>query len=47
VGGHGARMVEEWTLYRLVVGKPERKKQLGRPKRRCVGNIKMDLVEIG
>jgi hypothetical protein len=34
-------------VYRLLVGKPEGKKPLGRPRCRCVGNIKMDLLEIG
>jgi hypothetical protein len=33
--------------YRKLVGKPEGKRQLGRPRRRWVGNIKMDLREIG
>jgi hypothetical protein len=34
-------------LYRLLVGKPEGKRPLGRPRRRWVDNIKMDLREIG
>jgi hypothetical protein len=34
-------------VYRLLVGKPEGKRQLGRPRYRWVDNIKMDLVEIG
>jgi hypothetical protein len=33
--------------YRVLVGKPQRKKQLGRPRRRWEDNIKMDLQEIG
>jgi hypothetical protein len=33
--------------YRILVGKPEGKGQLGRPRRRWVNNIKMDLREIG
>jgi hypothetical protein len=33
--------------YRLLVGKPERKKPLGRPRRRWVDNIRMDLGEVG
>jgi hypothetical protein len=33
--------------YRLLVGKPEGKRPLGRPRRRCINNIKMDLLEIG
>jgi hypothetical protein len=34
-------------IYRLLVGKPERKRPLGRPRRRWVYNIKMDLGEAG
>jgi hypothetical protein len=34
-------------LYRLLVGKPEGKRPLGRPRRRWIDNIKMDLLEIG
>jgi hypothetical protein len=33
--------------YRLLVGKPEGKRLLGRPRRRWLDNIKMDLLEIG
>jgi hypothetical protein len=33
--------------YRILVGKPEGKRALGRPKRRWVDNIKMDLTETG
>jgi hypothetical protein len=40
-------MGEKRNVYRLVVGKPEGKKSLGRPRRRWMDNIKMDLVEIG
>jgi hypothetical protein len=32
--------------YRLLVGKPEGKRPLGRPRRRLVDNIKMDLLEV-
>jgi hypothetical protein len=35
------------NAYGILVGKPERKRSLGRPKRRWVDNIKMDLTEIG
>jgi len=41
--GHVARMREERGAYRVLVGKPEGKRPLGRPRRRCVGNIRMDL----
>jgi hypothetical protein len=34
-------------MYSSVVGKPEGKRPLGRPRRRWVDNIKMDLLEIG
>jgi hypothetical protein len=45
--GHVARMGEKRNVYRLLVGKPVGKRPLGRPKRRWIDNIKMDLVEIG
>jgi hypothetical protein len=45
--GHVARMGEKRNAYRLLVGKPEGKRPLGRPRRRWVDNIKMDLLEIG
>jgi hypothetical protein len=35
------------NAYGILVGKPEGKRPLGRPRRRWVDNIKMDLVEIG
>jgi hypothetical protein len=38
---------EKRNAYRILVGKPERKRQMGRPRRRWVENIKMDLREIG
>jgi hypothetical protein len=39
-------MGEKRNAYRLLVGKPEGKRPLRRPRRRWVGNIKMDLGEI-
>jgi hypothetical protein len=45
--GHVARMVEKRNVYRLLVGKPEGKRPLGRPRHRWINNIKMDLLEIG
>jgi hypothetical protein len=45
--GHLARMVEGRGLYRVLVGKPEGKRSLGRPRRRWEDNIKMDLQEVG
>jgi hypothetical protein len=35
------------NVYRLLVGKPEGKRPLGRPRRRWIDNIKMDILEIG
>jgi hypothetical protein len=45
--GHVARMAENRKVYRLLVGKPEGKRPLGRPRHRWVHNIRMDLVEVG
>jgi hypothetical protein len=45
--GHVARMGEKRNVYSLLVGKPEGKSPLGRPRRRWIDNIKMDLLEIG
>jgi hypothetical protein len=40
-------MGEKRNAYRLLMGKPEGKRPLGRPRRRWVDNIKTDLLEIG
>jgi hypothetical protein len=40
-------MGEKRNAYRILVGKPEGKRSLGRPRRRWVDNIKMDLTETG
>jgi hypothetical protein len=40
-------MGEKRNVYRLLVVKPEGKKPLGRPRRRWIDNIKIDLLEIG
>jgi hypothetical protein len=45
--GHVARMGKKRNVYMLLVGKPEVKRPLGRPKRRWIDNVKMDLSEIG
>jgi hypothetical protein len=45
--GHVARMSEEWRAYRFLVGKPEGKRPMGRPRRRWVDNIRNDLQEVG
>jgi hypothetical protein len=42
-----ARMGEDRGVHRLLVGKPERKRPLGRPRRRRDDNIKIDLQEVG
>jgi hypothetical protein len=45
--GHVARMVARRNAYRLLVGKPEGRRPLGKPRRRWVDNIKMDFRQIG
>jgi hypothetical protein len=45
--GHVARMGEPRNAYRILVGKPEGKRPLGRPRRRWVDNIKTDLRKTG
>jgi hypothetical protein len=47
LGGACSTNGEEGNVYRLLVGKPEGKRLLGRPRRRWVDDIKMDLEEIG
>ena len=42
-----ARMGEERGVHRVLVGKPEGKRPLGRPRRRWEDSIKMDLQEVG
>jgi hypothetical protein len=44
---HVARLGEKRNAYSILVGKPEEKRPLGRPRRRWVDNIKMNLREIG
>ena len=45
--GHVARMGERRGVYRVLVGKPDGKRPLGRRRRRCEDNIKTDLQEVG
>ena len=45
--GHVARMGEDRGVYRVLVGKPEGKRPLGRHRRRWADNIRMDLQEVG
>jgi hypothetical protein len=44
---HVARMGEKRNAYRILVGKPDGRRPLGKPRRRWVDNNKMDLKEIG
>jgi hypothetical protein len=45
--GHVARMGKTWNAYRILMGKPEGKRPLRRPRRRWMDNNKRDLREIG
>ena len=45
--GHVARMGKGRCVHRVLVGKPDGKRPLGRPRRRWEDNIKMDLQEVG
>ena len=45
--GHVARMGQGRGVHRVLMGKPERKRPLGIPRRRWEDNIKMDLQEVG
>ena len=45
--GHVAHMEEERVVHRVLVGKPEGERPLGRPRRRWEDNIKMNLQEVG
>jgi len=47
MGGACSSYEEKRDVYRVLVGKPERKKPLGRPRCRWEDNIKMDLQEVG
>ena len=44
--GHLARMGKRWNVYRVLVGKPERSRPLGRQRCRWEDNIKMDFSEV-
>ena len=44
--GHVARMEEGRSAFKILAGKPSGKRPLGRPRRRSVDNIRMDLKEI-
>jgi hypothetical protein len=45
--GHVAGMGEKRNAYRLFMGNPEGRRPLGKPRRRWLANIRMDLVEMG
>jgi len=45
--GHVAHMGEERGVYRVLVGKPEARRSLGRPRRRWADNIRTNLQEVG
>ena len=45
--GHVARMEEGRSALKILTGKPTGKRPLGRPRRRCEDNIRMDIEEIG
>jgi len=45
--GHVARMGEKRGMYRFLLGKLEGRRPLGRPRRRWVDNIRLDLQEVG
>jgi hypothetical protein len=47
MGGPSSTNGEKRNAYRLLVGKPEGKRPLGRPRRRWVDNIWMDIGEVG
>ena len=47
LAGHVACICEERVAYRVLVGKPEGRRPRGRPRRRWVDNIRMDLQEMG
>ena len=45
--GHVARMGEERGVYKVLMGKPDGRRPLGRPRRRWADSIRMDLQEVG
>jgi hypothetical protein len=47
LAGHVARIVEKLGAYRILVGRSEGRRPLGRPMRRWEDNIKIDLQEVG
>jgi hypothetical protein len=47
MGGECSTYGKRRGVYRVLMGKPEGRRPLGRPRRRCEDNIKMDLQEVG
>jgi hypothetical protein len=47
MGGACSTCGEKRGAYRILMGRPEGRRPLGRPRRRCDDNIKMDLQEVG
>jgi hypothetical protein len=47
MGGTCSTNGEKMNAYRLLMGKPEGRRPLGRPRRRWLDNMRMDLVEVG
>jgi hypothetical protein len=47
MGGAISTNEEQWNVYRLLVGKPGGRRPLGRPRRRRVDNIRMDIGLVG
>jgi hypothetical protein len=47
IGGHVVRMAERISAYRVLVGKPEGKRPLRKPRRRWKDNMKMNLQDVG
>ena len=47
MGRHVARMEEDRSAFKILIGKPTRKRPLGRPRCTREGNIRMDLTEMG
>jgi hypothetical protein len=44
---HATRVGDERKVYKVLVGRPEAKRRLGRPRRRCEDGIRVDLRETG
>jgi hypothetical protein len=47
LAGHVERKGEKRNAYKTLLGKPEGKRPLGKPRRKCLDKVKMDLTEMG